>query len=459
MRVFAKKNILSIAAAGVLLFAGAVQAQDNKATSLDQLLQMMKESKVRESQEHQQREAEFLREKNQRASLLANAEKTRAQEEARSAELEAAYEKQDLQIKALRAQLDERMGSLKELFGHLKTASGDLQANLKNSLVSLQYPGRADFATELSKKMDSETSLPTLEEIERLIYEIQRETVEAGKVVRFKAKVANADGQQSEQDVVRIGNYGAISGGKYLFFSAGSDTLNVPRMQPAGLPDPSKLENATSGFTQVGVDPTLPLGGEIMQIMVARPDIKERLAQGGLVGYIIIFGLGGVGLILIIWRFVALTIIGGKVSKQLKANRASTDNPLGRVLKVAEENPAIDTESLELKLEEAVLKERPSIESGLNMIKIISMVAPLMGLLGTVTGMIQTFQAITDFGAGDPKLMAGGISTALVTTVQGLIVAIPTVFMHTILSGKAKRIVHVLEEQSAGIIAEKAESK
>lgn len=457
MKVFARNHILSLAAAGMLLFAGVAQAQE-KATSIDQLLQMMKESKVRESQEHQKREAEFLREKNQRANLLANAEKTRAQEEARSDELEATYERQDLQIKALRAQLDERMGSLKELFGHLKTASGDLQANLRNSLVSLQYPGRADFAAELSKKMDSETSLPTIEEIERLIYEIQRETVEAGKVVRFNAKVATADGQQSEQPVVRIGNYGVISGGKYLFFSAGSDTLNIPRTQPS-LPDPSALENATTGFAQVGVDPTLPLGGEIMQLMVARPDLVERLHQGGLVGYIIIFGLGGIGLILIIWRFIALTAINGKVSKQLKASRASNDNPLGRVLKVAEDNPGIDPESLELKLEEAVLKERPAIESGLNMIKIISMVAPLMGLLGTVTGMIQTFQAITDFGAGDPKLMAGGISTALVTTVQGLIVAIPTVFMHTILSGKAKRIVHVLDEQSAGIIAEKAESK
>lgn len=456
MKVFARYNILSLMAAGMLLFAGVAQAQD-KATSLDQLLQMMKESKVRESKEHQQREAEFLREKNQRAALLANAEKTRAQEEARSAELEATYEKQDLQIKALRAQLDERMGSLKELFGHLKTASGDLQANLKNSLVSLQYSGRAEFAAELSKKMDNETSLPTIEEIERLIYEIQRETVEAGKVVRFNAKVATSGGQQSEQSVVRIGNYGVVSDGQYLFFSPGSDTLKIPRMQPPGLPNPSDLENATSGFVQVGLDPTLPLGGEIMQILVARPDLKERLEQGGLVGYIIIFGLGGIGLILIIWRFFALSAIDSKVSKQLKSSQARTDNPLGRVLKVAEDNPGIDTESLELKLEEAVLKERPAIESGLNMIKIISMVAPLMGLLGTVTGMIQTFQAITDFGAGDPKLMAGGISTALVTTVQGLIVAIPTVFMHTILSGKAKRIVHVLEEQSAGIIAEKAE--
>jgi biopolymer transport protein ExbB len=456
MRIFAKRNILSLAAAAALLMTGGAHAQE-KATSLDQLLQMMKESRVQESKEHQQREAEFLREKNQRAALLANAEKIRAQEEARSAQLEATYEKQDQQIKVLRSQLDERMGSLKELFGHLKTASGDLQGNLKNSLVSLQYPGRADFAAELSKKMDNETSLPTIEEIEQLIYEIQRETLEAGKVVRFNAKVASADGQQSQQSVVRIGNYGVVSNGKYLFFKPGSDTLTIPSMQPSGLPNPSELESATSGFAQVGVDPTLPLGGEIMQILVARPGLTERMHQGGVVGYIIMFGLGGIGILLIIWRFLALTAISGKVNAQLKSKKANPNNPLGRVLKVAEDNPGIDGESLELKLEEAVLKERPAIESGLSMIKIISMVAPLMGLLGTVTGMIQTFQAITDFGAGDPKLMAGGISTALVTTVQGLIVAIPTVFMHTILSGKAKRIVHILDEQSAGIIAEKAE--
>ena len=193
--------------------------------------------------------------------------------------------------------------------------------------------------------------------------------------------------------------------------------------------------------------------------MVDRPDLKKRFEQGGIVGAIIIIGLGGLGLLLVLWRFVVLTAISGKVNKQLKSKRANTNNPLGRVLKVAEDNQGIDGETLELKLEEAVLKERPSIESGLNMIKIVSMVAPLMGLLGTVTGMIQTFQAITDFGAGDPKLMAGGISAALVTTVCGLIVAIPTVFMHTILSGKAKHIVHILDEQSAGIIAEKAERK
>ncbi len=457
MRFLVKNTLLSLAAAGAIAAASPVFAQSEKATSLEDLLQMMKNSQVIESKEHKAREAEFMREKSKRASILAQAEKTKAAEEARSVKLEADYEKQDLQIKALREQRDERMGSLKELFGHLKTASGDLQASLKNSLISLQYPGRADFAANLSKKMDSETSLPTIEEINQLVYEIQRETVEAGKIVKFTATVAGAGGEESQQQVVRIGNYGVVSNGDYLFFDPESGSLKIPPAQPGGLPDPSNLENASSGLSKVAIDPTLPLGGQIMQIMVDRPDLKKRFEQGGIVGAIIIIGLGGLGLLLILWRFAALAAISGGVNKQLKAKRANPNNPLGRVLKVAEENPGIDSESLELKLEEAVLKERPKIESGLNMIKIISMVAPLMGLLGTVTGMIQTFQAITDFGAGDPKLMAGGISAALVTTVCGLIVAIPTVFMHTILSGKAKTIVHILDEQSAGIIAEKAE--
>ena len=105
-----------------------------------------------------------------------------------------------------------------------------------------------------------------------------------------------------------------------------------------------------------------------------------------------------------------------------------------------------------------MLKERPAIESGLGLLKIIAMVAPLMGLLGTVTGMIVTFQAITLFGTGDPKTMAGGISAALVTTVLGLCVAIPTVLLHALINSPAQRVLHILEEQSAGIVAEQTEA-
>jgi biopolymer transport protein ExbB len=133
-----------------------------------------------------------------------------------------------------------------------------------------------------------------------------------------------------------------------------------------------------------------------------------------------------------------------------------TNNPLGRIFKVSYDHQDADTESLELHMGEAILKERPKILSGLSVLKIFSMVAPLMGLLGTVTGMIIVFQAITIYGAGDPKAMAGGISSALVTTVLGLTVAIPTLLLHTILNGKARKVLQILEEQSAGIIATRA---
>jgi biopolymer transport protein ExbB len=84
-------------------------------------------------------------------------------------------------------------------------------------------------------------------------------------------------------------------------------------------------------------------------------------------------------------------------------------------------------------------------------------VAPLMGLLGTVTGMIQTFQVITLYGAGDPKMMAGGISQALITTVLGLVVAIPMVLIHTLVGGQSRKIINIINSQSAGIVAQHSE--
>jgi len=135
----------------------------------------------------------------------------------------------------------------------------------------------------------------------------------------------------------------------------------------------------------------------------------------------------------------------------------SEDNPLGRVLSVYSKDPNVDTETLELRLDEAVLREIPPLEKGLSALKILAAVGPLLGLLGTVTGMIITFQQIQLFGTGDPKLMAGGISQALTTTVQGLIMAIPMVLLHAFLSSRSKALIQVLEEESAGIIAEHAE--
>ncbi|WP_299595034.1 MotA/TolQ/ExbB proton channel family protein [uncultured Microbulbifer sp.] len=456
MKTSIAKRVLAVAAAGLISVSAVAQ---DKASSLDQLLKMVQSSKISESAEHKKREADFRRQKANQASLLSQAENTRTSEEARSAALEKKYEEQELLVQQKRQQLDERLGSLKELFGHLTSTAGDLRANLQTSLVSAQYPGRAEFLDQLIEKMNSATKLPTIQEIERLWYELQRETVESGKVVKFNSTVILPDGEQAEQEVVRVGNFNVVSNGKYLEMNDSQKLAELIR-QPSGkyLSMASDLQSATSGFSAFGIDPTGPTGGSYLKAMIASPSIVERWHQGKIVGYIIT-AVGVVAVLLAIWRLIVLSGVNAKVNSQLRSSTPNTNNPLGRVLAVAEENKGVDGETLELKMEEAVLKERPAIESGLNLLKIIAMVAPLLGLLGTVTGMIITFQAITIFGAGDPKAMAGGISSALVTTVLGLCVAIPTVLLHTIVNGRAKRILHILDEQSAGIVAENAERK
>lgn len=274
--------------------------------------------------------------------------------------------------------------------------------------------------------------------------------------MKFNGTVIKPNGEQAAQEIVRVGVYNLVSNGAYLTFD-GSKIQELPRQPDSDfLANAQALQNATTGVVDFGVDPTGPAGGQLLTALIDTPTFLERVDQGGEVGYVIV-AVGIFGVLLGLWRILVLFVMSGKVKAQLKSDKANTNNPLGRVLKVAEENKSVDTETLELKLEEASLKERPGIESGLAILKIIAAIAPLLGLLGTVTGMIETFQAITIFGAGDPKNMAGGISAALVTTVQGLVVAIPVVLMHTLVNGRAKAITQVLEEQTTGIIAENAE--
>lgn len=453
---FAKKLAVTLV---VGVFSVGVFAQEKKAATLEELLNLVKQDKLVESTEHKKREADFRQQKNRQAQLLKEAEAIKLSEEKRSSELESKYDEQELAVQSKREQLAERLGSLKELFGHLTSTAGDLRSNIDVSIVSAQYPGRTEFLEDLIEKMNSATKLPSIEEIERLWYELQRETIEGGKIVKFAGTVVSPEGEQSTQEVVRIGTFNLLSDGKYLEYTDSKKMAELTR-QPSGkfLSGAASLQSASDGFVKTGIDPTGPTGGSYLAALINSPDLVERWHQGNEVGYIIT-AVGVFGFLLGIWRLIVLTGMGAKVNSQLKSETANENNPLGRVLKVAEGGNNMDTESLELKMEEAILKEKPGIESGLNLLKIISAVAPLLGLLGTVTGMILTFQAITIFGAGDPQAMAGGISGALVTTVLGLVVAIPMVLMHTFVNGRAKRILHILEEQSAGIVAENAERK
>jgi biopolymer transport protein ExbB len=303
--------------------------------------------------------------------------------------------------------------------------------------------------------MGSTSKLASIEDIEKVWYELQREMTEQGKVSRFNTSVIVEGGNKAEQEVVRVGAFNLISQGQYLEYNPGTNTLSALTRQPVSryTATAADLQDAKSGVVQFALDPT---GGSILGLLVQAPDTSEQVHQGGAVGYVIL-GVGLLALLIAIERFISLLLVGGKIRRQLKDSVARDDNPLGRVMKVKDDYPHVAYDTLELKLSEAILREMPKITRNLTLIKIISVVAPLLGLLGTVTGMINTFQAITLFGTGDPKLMAGGISQALVTTVLGLVVAIPTVFIYTLLNTRSKGLLLILQEQSAGIIAERSE--
>ncbi|MAC36918.1 MAG: energy transducer TonB [Halieaceae bacterium] len=431
--------------------------QEIAAENLDQLLQLVKQGQARASAESQAREARFSRDKANQAAALKRAEDERTREERRSARLEKQFEDNELLIAAKQEQLRERLGTLSELFGHLTAASGDLASNIEVSLISSEYPDREGFLKALIAKMTGSDQLPKIAEIERVWFELLREIREQGEISRYTAQVATPSGQLNEREVVRIGAFNIIdTDGNYLSFNI-DQLAELPRQPGGGFNAQAQdLASAQAGLSQFGIDPTGPTGGSFLAAIIDSPTISERWHQGGYVGYAIT-AVGAFAFVLAIYRLLVLTLVGGKVSAQLKTGSARDDNPLGRVLKVHEANPNMDPETLELKMAEAVLSETPKLEQGLTLLKIIAAVAPLMGLLGTVTGMIITFQAITIFGAGDPKAMAGGISSALVTTVLGLLVAIPTVLLHTVVNGRSQRIIHVLHEQATGIVAEHSE--
>lgn len=455
------KPILSTLLATSFVFGAALPAYANKpAASLDELLRQVKQGRYQENKENRAREQRFRADRNQQAALLKKAKADRLAQERLSSKLEAKFETNDKKMGEEEVRLKNKMGNLTELFGHITTAAGDARGNFESSLTSIHYPNRDEGLDKLIEKASSGTELPSIEEIEGLWYELQREMTESGNIVKFDAEVTKPNGEKAQTQVVRVGSFNVVTAdGKYLRFNHDSQVLEeLPRQPSSRYTDKaSSLASANSGLSAFGVDPTGPAGGSLLAALINSPTLKERWEQGGIVGKVIT-ALGAIALLIALWRILTLAFVSMKVKSQLKSKEAKTNNPLGRVLKVHEDNPNMDSETLELKLNEAVLKELPKLEGWLSTLKIIAAVAPLLGLLGTVTGMIITFQAITVFGAGDPKAMADGISSALVTTVLGLIVAIPTVLLHTWVSGRSRALVHVLEEQSAGLIAEHNEA-
>lgn len=438
------------------LFLICSQVNAEQEITVDELFNQIKQGRIQDNKDNKTRIRAFERDKSNQKQLLKEITSEKSQEEKRSASLEKTFNINNQELIKQEQALNERLGSLKELFGVIQQVSNDASSIFEHSLTRIQYPEREKFVTELALKMGQSSNIASMDEIEQLWFELEREMSESGNVVKFKTKIVNQDGETETANVTRVGVFNLISNGRYLNFIPETGSIVEFNKQPAShhLSLIEDLEDESTGVHALAIDPTR---GQLLSLLVQSPSIQDRINQGGVIGYIILL-LGLFAFTVAIQRMLSLSKISVAVKKQANDITQAGDNPLGRIINIYHNNKKIDVDSLELKLGEAILKELPAINKYHMLLKIIAVVAPLLGLLGTVTGMIVTFQSITLFGTGDPKLMAGGISTALVTTVLGLCVAIPTVLLHTLVSSQSKRISQILEEQSVGMVAEHSES-
>lgn len=438
----------------LLIASPLIAAETQPAGTLEQLLQRVKSDRVLERNIDKQREARFIKERDLQKQRLAAAQKQLQAEQARNEQLTETYDRNAEQLETLQQQLNRKSADLGELFGTVRQLAADSAGTLKSSMISAQLPGRSEHALRLA---DSKT-LPSIDELETFWHAMLDEMVASGKVTQFDNTVITADGNELNTSVVRVGPFNAIANGLYLrYLPETARLVELPR-QPNNryLAMADALQNAQPGSN---VDMALdPSRGAILALLTRAPNIWERVQQGGYIGYFIL-ALGIIGLLIVLERFAILWLVGRKVrQQQTSLEQPNENNPLGRLLLTHAEHARQDAESLVLRLEEKIQQELPRLQRGLGVLVVIATIAPLLGLLGTVTGMIATFQSITLFGTGDPKLMSGGISQALVTTELGLVVAIPLMLLHTLLSGQSKGLVQVLDENSTALVASKVES-
>jgi len=442
-----------VLAAMTLWLAGAQRA--SAVDNLEDLLAQTRDARAAQQKLNEARENEFLSNRQRQAELLAAAIRSRDTAEARSKELSATFDANEARLAEQQELMTQRLGSLGELFGVVRQVAADTSAVMYSSLISAQYPKRDEFLASLGKAK----SLPSIEELERLWYEIQREMTESGRVVRFRSGVVEASGTPSQADVVRIGSFVAMTGGRYLNYLPTLGSLAVLARQPASdLTDgAAKLQTTRSGYVQAAVDPSR---GVLLSMIVQRPDLLEHIKKGQEVGYLII-AVGIIGALLALYQAIFLIRMRLVVRRQLAdLDRPVADNPLGRVLgsiKATPDSIEEDAEVVELRISEAVLREVPRLERFQAFLRLAVAAGPLLGLIGTVMGMIITFQSITESGSSDPRLMANGIGQAMIATVLGLGIAIPLLFANAGLASMSRQVVQVLDEQSTGLLAERLE--
>jgi biopolymer transport protein ExbB len=444
----------------------AVAQQTAAASSLDDLLDQVRNVRAEENRKREQWEQEFRSASAaEQATLLRNAETERQRVQATADQLSDQYSDNEVRINEVNRELIEKANTLEltEVFGLARQTAGEAAVVLQQSLLSTQFPnalgegGRDRFLREFS----GGRSVPSPAELERLWLELQAEMTAQGKVARYTAPVVQPSGESVDSDVIAIGPFSATANGQFLAYVPALGALNVlPRQLPGEFMGIAEdFEEADGGYARAVVDQTR---GVLLGLYVERPTLMERVELGETIGYVIII-VGAVGVVLFIIQLLSLIRVRLAIRKQLKnLDQPRADNPLGRVLlafKGSAQNIEEDSDVAELRISEAVLHEVPKLERSQAYLRLAVAAGPLLGLIGTVWGMILTFQSITESGGADPKLMATGIGQAMIATVLGLGIAIPLLFANALLNSLSRTAVQMLDEQSAGILAESIERR
>ena len=422
------------------------------ANQLDDLLKQVKADRVSEAKLDKKREAEFLSARADKSALLTKATKELADQNVRNKRLTKEYAANEILLAQKEVELSNATGTLGEMFGVSRAAAANAFGQISTSIVSAEFPNRGETLNRIANAKE----IPGLADLEELWFALQTEMTESGRISQFSVDVTNLDGTKSTETITRIGTFNLVSANGYLTYNDEVGQVQPLPKQPAGYitGTASSFFDTDSGYSAVYIDPSR---GGILSLETRKKTVEEFFHEGKEVGYAITVLLI-VGLLIALERMIVLGGMSSKIKAQEKnLDKPNENNPLGRLLKVFYDNQSVDAETLELKLDEAILRETPKVDRGVNLIKMFAAIAPLMGLLGTVIGMIMTFQTITLFGTGDPKIMAGNISLALVTTALGLICALPLILIHSIVAGKSKSVLQKLDEQSAGLIAAIAE--
>lgn len=435
-------------------------------STLDDLLESVREVRAQENQAFKERSAAFeAAPPNQQEQMLAEALAKRDALAATSDGLSEQFSANELKINELKKGLREKAAALglTEIFGLSKQVAGDSATAMRQSLISTQFPAKAgeQDRDEFLSEYAASSETPTAADLERVWFEIQREMTASGAVAKYTTTVVQPGGEAVEAQVIRIGPFTASSDGKFLSYLPSLKSLNVyPRQPPEEfLAYIDKLQSADSGYVPAVVDSAR---GVLLGLYVDRPNWGERLELGEEIGYIILV-VGGLGVLAFIVQLVYLVGVRLGINRQLKnLTKPTPDNALGRVLLAFKGDPNLieqDADIAELRISEAVLREVPKLERFQSFLRLGVAAGPLLGLIGTVVGMIITFQSITESGSSDPKLMATGIGQAMIATVLGLGIAIPLLFANALLSSLSKGISQTLDEQAVGMLAESIEKQ